>query len=176
MAPPGSTGIRPAIARSRVDLPDPLLPISPIASPRYAMKLTPLTACTSRMAADFVPVTIRLKLASGLPVPGVVRPTTRYTMWALSATMVGTRSATAVSLLAAPEVDVPDGEHHHGPDRPRGPQPRRRAGELHVLHQRVPHQLDVDEQRIRLDEAQLPAVQVLGEALHRIEHGRGVHP
>ena len=37
------------MARRMVDLPEPLLPISPIASPRYAVKEIPLTACTSRM-------------------------------------------------------------------------------------------------------------------------------
>ncbi len=41
-------GSSPATALSRVDLPEPLEPIRPIASPLYAAKLTPFTACTLR--------------------------------------------------------------------------------------------------------------------------------
>ena len=65
------------MARSSVDLPEPLVPIRPIASPLCATKLTPLMACTSRSVAGLAPVTIRLKLASGLPVPGVADCCTR---------------------------------------------------------------------------------------------------
>ena len=54
------------MARSRVDLPEPLLPIRPMASPSYAAKLTPLTACTSRIEGDRVLVMIRLRPATGL--------------------------------------------------------------------------------------------------------------
>jgi hypothetical protein len=60
-----------------VDLPEPLLPITPIASPRYATNETPLTACTSRTEADRAPVTIRLKLATGLAWAEVMPATTR---------------------------------------------------------------------------------------------------
>jgi hypothetical protein len=57
------------MARSRVDLPDPLLPISPTASPWYATKLTPLIAWTSRIVGDLVRDAIRLNADSGV-LPG----------------------------------------------------------------------------------------------------------
>lgn len=57
------------MARSSVDLPEPLLPIRPIASPSYAVKLTPLTACTSRMFGALVRETIRLSAETGVVPP-----------------------------------------------------------------------------------------------------------
>ena len=65
------------MARSRVDLPEPLLPISPIASPRYAVKLTPLTACTSRTPrASAARLTMRLQRGGGAALPAAA-PLTR---------------------------------------------------------------------------------------------------
>lgn len=57
------------MARRMVDFPEPLLPISPIASPRYAVKDTPLTACTSRTFGALVRLTSRRSAAAGVVPP-----------------------------------------------------------------------------------------------------------
>ncbi len=57
---------------SRVDLPEPLVPMRPIASPLYATKVTFLTACTVRMPAAFWACRgrmMRLRAAVALPRP-----------------------------------------------------------------------------------------------------------
>ncbi|CAM5456453.1 hypothetical protein STENM36S_04190 [Streptomyces tendae] len=67
------------MARSSVDLPEPLEPIRPMASPRYAVKETPRTACTLRTprAASSEPLlSMRLRAAVALPLP-VLAPLTR---------------------------------------------------------------------------------------------------
>ncbi|RPK56660.1 hypothetical protein EES42_40135 [Streptomyces sp. ADI95-17] len=88
---PFVAGSRPAMALSRVDLPEPLEPIRPMASPLYAAKLTPFTACTSRTPGVCRRETIRLSAEVALPFP-VRAPLTLYVMWTSSTTTVGTGS------------------------------------------------------------------------------------
>src|ERR1044071_2212036 len=99
-------------------------------------------------------------------------------MCALSATTVGTRSlsATAVALLSAPEVDVTTETDDHGPDQSLDPQQAGRLGELDVLHQGVPDELDEDQQRVGLDRRELPTAQPVREERDRVEHRGAVHP
>jgi hypothetical protein len=64
---------------SKVDLPDPFVPIRPIASPRYAVNDTDFTACTVRTPAarpSFFPRRMRLSATVALPRPAPV-PFTR---------------------------------------------------------------------------------------------------
>src|SRR5699024_667219 len=52
---PATGGMRPAMARSRVDFPEPLMPMMPMASPWRAAKLIPRTALTSRTGGCLAP-------------------------------------------------------------------------------------------------------------------------
>src|SRR5690242_3760242 len=119
---PTSAGSSPAIARSRVDLPDPLRPITPTASPLYATNDMPRIACTSRMDGRRWRLTIRSSAVAAVPL-SAPDPYTRYTTCRLSTTTIG--SATAVPRLGLPEDEEPGDDRHHGPgDRVR-PQGRR---------------------------------------------------
>ncbi len=69
---PSLGGSSPATALSRVDLPEPLEPMRPMASPLYATKLTPRTACTSRAPGLLRRETIRLSAEVALPLPPLV--------------------------------------------------------------------------------------------------------
>ncbi len=76
---PFSTGSRPATALSSVDLPEPLVPMRPMASPRYATKETFFTAWTRRTPAAFSVFPrrrMRLRAAVAEPRPAPV-PLTR---------------------------------------------------------------------------------------------------
>src|SRR6516165_2097756 len=109
---PCSAGSRPAIARSRVDLPDPLRPITPTASPLYATNDTPRIACTSRIEGRCCRLTMRSSAVAAVP-RSAPEPYTRYTTCRSSTTTIG--SATAVPRLGPPEEHEPG---HHGQQRP----------------------------------------------------------
>src|SRR3954451_20440438 len=98
-------------------------------------------------------------------------------MCALSAMTVGTRSsATAVALLSTPEEDETDEAREDRPAQGQGPELHRRRGQRVVVEQGMPLELDVDQQRVGLDQVPLPAVRVGDEPLHWIEDRGGVHP
>src|SRR5215813_2858980 len=119
---PCSAGSSPAIARSRVDLPDPLRPITPTASPLYATNDTPRIACTSRIDGRRWRFTRRSNAVAAVPL-STPDPYTRYTTCRLSTTTIG--SATAVPRLGPPEEEEPGDDRHHGPARRVPPQSRR---------------------------------------------------
>src|SRR5215472_19169026 len=109
---PCSAGSSPAIARSKVDLPDPLRPITPTASPLYATNDTPRIACTSRIDGRRCRFTMRSSAVAAVPL-SAPDPYTRYTTCRSSTTTIG--SATAIPRLGPPE------EHeacHHRQQRP----------------------------------------------------------
>src|SRR6516162_11427344 len=110
---PCSAGSSPAIARSRVDLPDPLRPITPTASPLYAMNDMPLIACTSRIDGRRCRFTMRSSAVAAVPL-SAPDPYTRYTTCRSSTTTIG--SATAVPRLGLPEEEEADDRRHHRPD------------------------------------------------------------
>src|SRR6516162_2867445 len=118
---PCSAGSSPAIARSKVDLPDPLRPITPTASPLYAMNDMPRIACTSRIDGRRWRLTIRSSAVAAVPL-SMPDPYTRYTTCRLSTTTIG--SATAVPRLGLPEEEVPDDDRHHGPGHREAPEDR----------------------------------------------------
>src|SRR5215468_4358882 len=109
---PCSAGSSPAIARSRVDLPDPLRPITPTASPLYATNDTPRIACTSRIDGRRCRFTMRSSAVAAVPL-SAPDPYTRYTTCRSSTTTIG--SATAVPRLGPPEEEEPGDDRHHGP-------------------------------------------------------------
>src|SRR5215475_14546147 len=111
---PSSAGSSPATARSRVDLPDPLRPITPTASPLYATNDTPRIACTSRIDGRRWRFTRRSSAVAAVPL-STPDPYTRYTTCRLSTTTIG--SATAVPRLGPPEEEEPGDDRHHGPAR-----------------------------------------------------------
>src|SRR6476646_1772550 len=118
---PCSAGSSPAIARSRVDLPDPLRPITPTASPLYATNDRPRIACTSRIDGRCWRLTRRSSAVAAVPL-SVPVPYTRYTTCRLSTTTIG--SATAVSRLGLPEEEVSGDDGYHGPAGREPPQGR----------------------------------------------------
>src|SRR5215831_5840930 len=120
---PCSAGSRPAIARSKVDLPDPLRPITPTASPLYATNDMPRIACTSRIEGRRWRLTMRSSAVAAVPL-SAPDPYTRYTTCRPSTTTIG--SATAVPRLGLPEQEEPGDDRHHGP-ADRVPPQRRRA-------------------------------------------------
>src|SRR5215469_4441467 len=109
---PCSAGSSPAIARSRVDLPDQLRPITPTASPLYATNDMPRIACTSRIDGRRWRLTIRSSAVAAVPL-SAPDPYTRYTTCRLSTTTIG--SATAVPRLGPPEEEEPAHGRDHGP-------------------------------------------------------------
>src|SRR5487761_1575927 len=117
--PPRSAGIRPAIARSSVDLPEPFRPIRPTASPRLATKETPLIACTSRIEGRRCLRSIRIIAVAAVPLSPPA-PYTRYTTCRSSTTTIG--SATAVLPLRPPEEDEAHDQDHDRPERAEQPQ------------------------------------------------------
>src|SRR5215470_4317282 len=120
---PTSAGSSPAIARSRVDLPDPLRPITPTASPLYATNDMPRIACTSRIEGRRWRLTMRSSAVAAVPL-SAPDPYTRYTTCRSSTTTIG--SATAVPRLGLPEEEEAGDDRHHGP-RGRVPPQGRRA-------------------------------------------------
>src|SRR5215831_10639876 len=118
---PCSAGSSPAIARSKVDLPDPLRPITPTASPLYATNDTPRIACTSRIDGRRWRFTIRSSAVAAVPL-SAPDPYTRYTTCRLSTTTIG--SATAVPRLGPPEEEEAGDDRHHGPGDRVAPQRR----------------------------------------------------
>src|SRR5215468_4441926 len=116
---PTSAGSSPAIARSRVDLPDPLRPITPTASPLYAMNDMPRIACTSRIDGRCWRLTMRSSAVAAVPL-SAPDPYTRYTTCRLSTTTIG--SATAVPRLGLPEEEEPDDDRYHGPAHRESPE------------------------------------------------------
>src|SRR5215831_20293649 len=117
---PCSAGSRPAIARSKVDLPDPLRPITPTASPLYATNDMPRIACTSRIEGRRWRLTMRSSAVAAVPL-SAPDPYTRYTTCRSSTTTIG--SATAVPRLGAVEEEEPGNRRHQCPAGPVQPQP-----------------------------------------------------
>src|SRR6516225_7640025 len=109
---PCSAGSSPAIARSRVDLPDPFRPITPTASPLYATNDMPRIACTSRIDGRRCRLTMRSSAVAAVP-RSEPDPYTRYTTCRSSTTTIG--SDTAVPCLGPPEEEEPGDDRHHGP-------------------------------------------------------------
>src|SRR5215471_19740621 len=118
---PCSAGSSPAIARSKVDLPDPLRPITPTASPLYATNDMPRIACTSRIDGRRWRLTMRSSAVAAVPL-SAPDPYTRYTTCRLSTTTIG--SATAVPRLGLPEEEEPGDDRHHGPAHREPPEGR----------------------------------------------------
>src|SRR5215831_15323117 len=118
---PCSAGSSPAIARSRVDLPDPLRPITPTASPLYATNDMPRIACTSRIDGRRWRLTMRSSAVAAVPL-SAPDPYTRYTTCRSSTTTIG--SATAVPRLGPPEEEEAGDDRHHGPGGRVPPQSR----------------------------------------------------
>src|SRR5215475_8809179 len=109
---PCSAGSSPAIARSRVDLPEPLRPITPTASPLYATNDMPRMACTSRIDGRRCRLTMRSSAVAAVPL-SAPDPYTRYTTCRSSTTTIG--SATAVPRLRPPEEEEAADRRDHGP-------------------------------------------------------------
>src|SRR4029453_2060624 len=76
-------------------------------------------------------------------------------------------SSTAVLLFSAPEVDEPADAEQDRPGDRHHPQLRHRGRERRGLHERVPGQLDVDQQRVGLDDLGGPLREVLLEEIGR---------
>src|SRR5215468_5572161 len=117
--PPSSAGSKPAMARSSVDLPEPLRPMTPTASPRLATNEIPLMACTSRIDARRWRRTIRISAVAAVP-RSRPAPYTRYTTCRLSTTTIG--SATAVPRIRLPEVEEANDDRGERPADPEPPQ------------------------------------------------------
>src|SRR3954465_6662228 len=115
--------------------------MTPIDSFSYAVKDTPLSACTVRSP--------RVRFSSERPVPGARRPAacTRYSTCTLSTTTTGFPPSgdgidsfnlspvsvnPAITLLGRPEEQDSGHEHHHGPDGEVQPVDRRVR---HIRHQ-----------------------------------------
>src|SRR5262249_47989983 len=109
---PCSAGSSPAIARSRVDLPDPLRPMTPTASPLYATTDTPGIACPARLGGRRCPFTMGSSAVAAVPLPAP-DPYPRYPTCRSSTTTIG--SAPAVPRLGPPEEEEPGDDRHHGP-------------------------------------------------------------
>src|SRR5215469_4357574 len=141
---PCSAGSSPAIARSRVDLPDPLRPITPTASPLYATNDMPRIACTSRIEGRRWRLTMRSSAVAAVPL-SAPDPYTRYTTCRSSTTTIG--SATAVPGLGPPEEEESGDRRHHGP-ADRIPPERRHADDgvavRAVVDDRVRERLGTD--------------------------------
>src|SRR5712692_2775631 len=154
---PCSAGSSPAIARSRVDLPDPLRPMTPTASPLYATNDSPRIACTSRMDGRCCRLTMRSSAVAAVPL-SAPDPYTRYTTCRSSTTTIG--SATAVPRLGLPEEEEPGHGRHDGP--PDGVPPESGHTDDRVAVGAVVD--DLVREHVRLD------VELRGVAVHRAPH------
>src|SRR5258705_5503001 len=110
-----------------------------------------------------------------------------------SAMMVGTRSplavvlrvmscwltfasATAVLLLATPEIDEPADGRHQRPGQREQPELRQRRYQLGGVDQSISGQLDVHQERIGKQQVCQSLRQGSFGQLHAVHHARGVHP
>src|SRR5215467_13471505 len=150
--PPRSAGSRPATARSNVDLPEPLRPMTPIASPRFATNEMPRIACTSRIEARRCRRTSRISAVAAVP-RSRPAPYTRYTTCRLSTTTIG--SATAVPRLGLPENEEPGHDRH---DRPAAPKPPQSGLADDGVAELAVGQVPGDVREVRVERAQVRVV------------------
>src|SRR5699024_938170 len=118
---PALTGVRPAMARINVDLPEPLCPITPMLSFSWAVNDTPWSARTLRLRSPDVRLEPPLSgERARLPVAR-----TWYSTWASSAMTAGRCSVgprltddsdcSAIALLGGPEEYDADDQQRHRP-------------------------------------------------------------
>src|SRR3989442_1122801 len=134
---PCSGGIRPAIARSRVDLPEPLRPMTPTASPRLATNEMPRIACTSRTDGRRWRRSIRRKAVAAVPLSRG-EPTRGETLCRSSTTTPGSAdcSPPAVGHLRPPEEEETDDDREQRPPDAKEPQAGVGDDEVTVIQQR----------------------------------------
>src|SRR5690625_679836 len=196
---PEAGGIKPAIARSNVDFPDPFAPMMPMDSPCRAAKEMPRTALTSRTAGARPPR--RSSRSSGPclrpgPYPTFFAPKTRsetcrsFTRSERRSEGTGTTgvdssssestskstsssmSVTSVPLLPSPEHEEAGDREHHCPDDPEDPHRaiRRVRG---LVQQGGWREIQVDGDGLVLDDP-TPA-ELANEPVDGEDHARAVH-
>src|SRR5665811_2518065 len=161
-------GVSPTIARMSVDLPEPLLPMTPMLSFSYAVNETPLSACTLRSLRDRSKSLRASATPARLPVAN-----TRYSTWTSSTMTTGLRSVISpIAFLCGPEVEGAGSQQKHRPDR--GIQPIHRVDfVIGPVDEKSASNAHEFVQRDEVEDSQNRLI-VRGDALDAEKHATGV--